>query len=314
MKLPFEKIQREVIIKVDEPGLFGINPIDRSVKESIDYAIVNIDKPKGPTSHQISEFTKNILNINKAGHSGTLDPGVTGCLPVTLGKATRIVEVLLTAGKEYVGVMHLHNEVSEAKLRDTVNHFIGKITQLPPVKSAVKRQERVRKVYYFEILEIDGQDVLFRSGVQAGTYIRKLCHDIGLELGGAHMAELRRTKAGPFNDKNLVTLQDLADAYHYYQQGNEEKLKKILLPMESAIEHIPKIWVRDSAINSLCHGANVNLPGISKFHSGISKGEIVAVMTLKGELIGYGKAVLSSKEMLGEKGLAVNISKVFMQP
>lgn len=166
---------KQIFIKKEAEGEFGKSPKERTTEELIDYGIVNIDKPKGPTSHQTSDYVKKILKIKKAGHSGTLDPAVTGVQPVALGKATRITQFLLTAPKEYVCLMHLHQEVEEEKIRNTTEQFIGKIQQLPPIKSAVKRELRTREIYEFEILEINGKDVLFRVRCQAGTYIRKLC-------------------------------------------------------------------------------------------------------------------------------------------
>ena len=316
--LPFEEIKRKILVRKKSvtSSKFGCNPDKRPVKELINYGVINIDKPPGPTSHQVSDYLQKILNISKAGHSGTLDPGVTGVLAIATGRATRVVQTLLKAGKEYVGLMHVHKEIPEHEIYNVCNDFVGKIMQMPPIKSAVKRKLRERQVYYFDIMEIEGQDVLFKVGCQAGTYIRKLVHDIGQKLGcGAHMAELRRTKAGPFNEStNLVTLQDLTDAFYYYEQGNEKYLRYCIQPIENAVKHLPKIYVLDSAVDSLCHGANLNVPGISKLESGITMQDIVAVMTLKGELICYGTAKLNSKEMLGERGLAVKIEKVFMVP
>lgn len=167
--------ETQTFIIKEEQGLIGINPKNRPTKELITYGIINIDKPKGPTSHQVSDYLQKILNIKKAGHSGTLDPGVTGVQPITLGKATRMAQYLLTAPKEYICVMHIHKKLSEAQIKSTLGFFIGKIKQLPPIKSAVKREERVREIYELEILEIIGQEVLFRVKCQAGTYIRKLC-------------------------------------------------------------------------------------------------------------------------------------------
>jgi len=316
--LPFERIKREILVKREsetDPSL-GCAPSKRTTEEMINYGIVNINKPKGPTSHQVSDYTQRILEIDKGGHSGTLDPGVTGVLPIALGRATRIVQNLLTAGKEYVALMHLHKEVDEEKIRRELGGFIGKIEQLPPIKSAVKRELRVREVYYVEVLDIVGQDVLFKIGCQAGTYIRKYIHDFGKKIGvGAHMAQLRRTKAGPFGEDTLVTLQDLADAYHYLKEGDDKELKKVLMPIEKAVEHLPKIWVVDKAVDTVCHGASLNIPGISKLNSGIKKGDIVAVMTLKDELVGVGEAKMDSSSMVGkEKGIAVLVKKVFMSP
>jgi H/ACA ribonucleoprotein complex subunit 4 len=242
---------------------------------------------------------------------------VTGVLPIALGRATRVVQLLLTAGKEYIGIMHLHKDVEEKRLREICKEFTGKINQLPPVRSSVKRRLRERTVYYLEILEIDGRDVLFKAGTQAGTYIRKLVSDIGGKLGGAHMLELRRTKAGPFseNDGTSATLQDMSDAYHYYKEkGNDNYLRKLILPMENAVGHIPKIWVTDSAVASLCHGAPLHMPGVVKLHSGMKKGDVVAIMTLKDELVAYGKAQSTSEKILkDDKGCAAKPEAVFIQ-
>src|SRR3989344_1297000 len=212
--LPFQEAKRELIAKREsEISEYGRRPEERTTGEIINYGIVNIDKPKGPTSHQVADYVKKILGREKAGHTGTLDPAVSGVLPVALGRATRISQLLLTAGKEYAGEMHIHKGISSGALKNAVNEFTGKINQLPPVRSAVKRQLRERNIYYFEINEMDDKDALFVVGCQAGTYIRKLVSDLGKKLGtGAHMAELRRTKAGPFNESSLVTLQELADA------------------------------------------------------------------------------------------------------
>ncbi len=291
---------------------FGCKPSERTVEDSLNYGIINLDKPKGPTSHQAVDYLKKILNISKAGHSGTLDPGVTGVLPVALERSTRIIGQVLKAGKEYVCVMHLHSEVSEAIIKKAVKEMTGNIKQLPPVKSAVKRQKRFRNVYSVNILEIDGKDVLFTISCQAGTYIRKWVHDFGLKVKvNAHMAELRRTKAGPFTEENLVSLHDLSDNYHFWKEG-KDCLK--IIPVEDAIPHLKKVYVFDNSIDSLCHGANLNLPGISKLDENIVKDEEIAIMSLKGELVCLGKAVLSSKELLGSKGLAVNSHTVFMLP
>ncbi len=317
--LPFEKFKREMIVKREgetDPNV-GCSPDKRTISQLIDLGVVNIDKPKGPTSHQVSDFVQRILGIEKAGHSGTLDPAVTGVLPIALGRGTRIVQALLPAGKEYVAIMHLHKVVPEEQLRKVCDGFVGAIEQLPPIKSSVKRQLRIRNVYYLNIYEIDGQDVLFKTGTQAGTYIRKLIHDIGKKLEcGAHMAELRRTKAGPFTEETLVTLQDLADAFHYWKEsGKEDLLRKYIQPVEQGIAHLPKIWVFDQTVSALCHGIDLKVPGISKFTSPMQKGEMVALLTLKGELVALGTAQMGAKELAAnEKGVAATTDKVFMLP
>ncbi len=317
--LPFERIKRTVLVRKDAEtsDKFGVNPEVRRTEELINYGIVNIDKPSGPSSHQVSAYVQSILGIDKSGHSGTLDPKVTGVLPIATGRATRVVQTLLTAGKEYVCLMHLHRDIEEQKLRAMMERFTGRIKQLPPVKSAVKRQHRFRNIYYIEILDRIEKDVLFRVGCQAGTYIRKLCFDLGQELGcGAHMAELRRTKAGPFKEDTLCTLQDLSDAFYYCkEEQNDKYIRHLIKPVEFAVQHLPKAYVLDTTVESLCHGAMLAVPGIAKVDSEIQRDETMAVMSLKKELICLGTARMISKEMVAEKsGIAVKTEKVFMLP
>lgn len=318
-RLPFERIKRETIVRrrAETDPRFGCDPAKRPACTLVEYGIVNINKPRGPTSHQVSAYVQQTLKVEKAGHSGTLDPNVTGVLPIAVGRGTRVVEALLTAGKEYVCLMRLHDDRDEAVIRQVATNFVGKIKQMPPVKSAVKRQLRFRNVYYINIIEIDGRDVLFRVGCQAGTYIRKLVHDMGQALGcGAHMAELVRTKAGPFKDDKMWTLQDLRDAIWYWkEQGNEKFLRAVIQPIEDAVSHLPKVWVLDSTVDTLCHGASLNAPGIATAESGIELDQQVAVMTLKDELVCIGPSRMTSEDMAKkEKGLAVKPDKVFMQP
>lgn len=221
----------------------------------------------------------------------------------------------MTAGKEYVGVMHLHKNISNEELMKGVNEFIGKINQLPPRKSAVKRQVRQREVYYFKILEIDDKDVLFRIGCQAGVYIRKIVFDLGHRLKtGAHMAQLIRTKAGPFKIENSFTLHDLTDAFTLYKEGNEKEIRKVILPFEKAVDHLNKVWVNDKTVNNLCHGSDLYSPGVVKLNNNINSNELAAVMTLKDELICLGEAQLNTKDILEkEKGLVIRTKKVFME-
>ncbi len=316
--LPFEKINRTILVRkhAETDKKFGCRPDERATEKIIHYGIINLDKPAGPTSHQTTAYLRDVLRLRKAGHSGTLDPKVTGVLPIGLDRATKVMHLLLTAGKEYVAIMHIHKELSYEEIESGLKSFLGTITQLPPVKSAVKRRYRKRKVYYIKILEVDGRDVLFKVGVEAGTYIRKLIHDFGVKTkAGANMTSLRRTKVGPLKEDTSFTLQDVKDAFYYYtQENNDSFIRKIIQPVENAVSHLPKVWILDSAVDTLCHGANLNVPGIAKVTSKINKNDLVAVMSMKNELICYGTAMLSSKEMLGKKGFAVKTEKVFMEP
>lgn len=297
---------------------FGCKPEERPIEDYISKGVINLDKPSGPTSHEIDAWIKRILHLDKAGHGGTLDPKVTGILPVGISDATRTIQLLLTAPKEYVCLLTFHKEVDEDKIREVFNEFTGKIFQLPPVKSAVKRELRTRNIYYSTIYEIDGRDVLFRIGCEAGTYVRTYCHNIGEALGvGAHMSELRRTQVGSFTEKNhLTTLQDLTDAYHFYiEDGDESFLRQVIQPMERAADYLPKIVIKDSAVDAICHGADLACGGIAELSDNIQKNDIVAIETLKGELVASGNSLLSSDEIFSaESGFVVNTSKVFMKP
>ncbi len=315
-KLPFEKEKREIITireGTTNPN-YGKNPKDRTTKELLEYGIINLNKVSGPTSHQVSDYVKKILNLKKAGHSGTLDPKVTGVLPIALEKATKIVQTLLPAGKEYIALMHIHKKVPKEEIEKVFEDFTGKINQLPPIKSAVKRKIRPRKIYYLQLLGIEKKEALFRVGCQAGTYIRKLIHDMGLALDTrAHMTQLVRTKAGPFTDKDWKTLQDLKDAYEYYKKGNDKELRKLVQPFEVAVDHMKKVWVFDSVVANICHGSPLGVTGISKAHNNIRQGDAIAIMSLKDELVALSKSSMTSKEMKNkEKGLAAITNKVFM--
>ncbi|MHA1594665.1 MAG: RNA-guided pseudouridylation complex pseudouridine synthase subunit Cbf5 [Candidatus Baldrarchaeia archaeon] len=317
-KLPSD-VKRKIIVKseAETDPRYGCYPDERPIESLIENGVINLDKPAGPTSHEVVAWIKRILNVKKAGHGGTLDPGVTGVLPIALENATKVIQTLLPAGKEYVTVMYLHRDVPEDKIREVVSEFVGEIYQRPPVRSSVKRRLRTRKIYYIKILEIEGRNVLMRVGCQAGTYIRKLIFDIGEALGsGAHMRELRRTRTGPFKeDETLVTLHDLVDAYHFWKEdGDEQFLRKCIQPVERALDHLPHIWVRDSAVDALCHGAHLTVPGIVKLHEGIKPGDLVAIFTLKDEVIALGRAVMSTEEILKKsKGIAATIDRVIMK-
>ena len=294
---------------------YGCAPEARPIREHIERGVVVIDKPAGPTSHEVVAWVKEILKINRAAHTGTLDPKVTGVLPVLLGTATKSADCFI-GDKEYVCVMKLHREVNEDKLRDVCVEFVGEIYQRPPLKSAVKRRIRTRAVHYIEIKEVEGKDVLMKVGCEAGTYIRMLCHHIGLALGvGAHMSQLRRTKSFPFTEDTLTRLHDLKDAYVLCEEeGDESFLRKLIMPMEYALVHIPCIIIKDSAVDAICHGADLAAPGIARIEEGINISNRVVLYTGKGEAVSIGRAKMNSEEMRrAEEGICVETEKVFMK-
>lgn len=295
---------------------WGKHPSERSIEELLQAGVINVDKPSGPTSHQVAAWIKDILQVKKVGHAGTLDPKVTGVLPVGTDKATRALDLLKRSDKEYVCVMRLHKEKEESRIREVISTFVGEIYQMPPVRSAVKRQLRTRRIHYINILEIKGRDVLFRVGCDAGTYIRTLCVDIGEALGtGAHMEELRRTRSGFLTEENAVTLQDLKDAYVFWKEGDESWLRSILMPFEVLLEPLPKIIVKGTAVDAICHGAHLAAVGVQEVDAEIKAGDTVALMTDKGEGIGLGIAKMDATEMIRAKeGFAVMLKRVFMEP
>ncbi|AKB73939.1 tRNA pseudouridine 55 synthase [Methanosarcina lacustris Z-7289] len=316
-KLPAE-VERTLVRKSGawtNPS-YGCYPEKRPILEYIEKGVVNIDKTSGPTSHEVAAWVKAILGVKTAGHAGSLDPKVTGLLPTLLGKATKAVPALRLSGKEYICHLKLHRAMPPKLIRQVCEEFTGPLYQMPPLKSAVKRVTRVRTIYYLEVLEIEGTSVLLRVGCEAGTYIRKLCHDIGLALGcSGHMQWLRRTKAGPFTERTLVTLHELKDAYvSWEEEGDESELRRVIRPMESAVSHLPKIILRDSAVDAICSGASLAVPGITSLDSNLTKGELTGLFTLKGEFVALAKAEMTTKEILkASAGIAASPIRILLE-
>jgi H/ACA ribonucleoprotein complex subunit 4 len=231
----------------------------KSIKELLEFSILNIDKPAGPTSFGVDEHIREKLNIKKTSHFGTLDPAVGGVLPISLGRACKLMEYFIHREKTYVGVMHLHKDIEENELRKEVDKFKGKIKQTPPLRSRVKRVERERTIYEFEILEKEGKDVLFKVRCEAGTYVRTLMHNLGENIGGAHMTELRRIQASIFSedDKEFVNLYDFDKAIAEYNKGNEKELRKILIPAEIIIKILPVVEVKEEFLKQVYNGYKI---------------------------------------------------------
>lgn len=311
-------IKRDWILKAEEwtDFSYGSTPEERKpLSNYMNYGIINLDKPSGPTSHEVVTWVKKILHIEKTGHGGTLDPKVTGVLPVALGDAAKVTSALLNAGKEYICIIKFHEDVEPEKVKGLLHTFTTTIWQRPPIKSAVARVLRKRQIYYTDILDVQDRYTLFRVGCEAGTYIRKLCFDLGeVAFCGANMAELRRSRAGMFTEDTLVTLQDIHDAYYIStEEGDDSYLYNLIQPMEKAVEHMKQIVVRDTAVDAICHGANLAANGVLKLHSDINKGDAVALMTQKGELIAFGIALHSALKVLNLKsGFISKIDRVIM--
>jgi H/ACA ribonucleoprotein complex subunit 4 len=312
------EIKRTLLVKAEEEtdARYGCKPSERHAEEYVKFGVINLDKPAGPSSHQVTAWVKRLMSLRHAGQGGTLDPRVTGILPIALEEATKIVQALLLAGKEYVCVMRLHGETSQSRIKSVLEEFTGVIYQRPPIRASVKRRLRTRKIYYLTLLEISNRNVLFQVGCEAGTYIRKLCNDIGEALGsGAHMQELRRTRAGPFiEDSNLVTLHDIAYYQEVWQHTKDEAaLHRFIQPMEKVLETFPKMVIRDSAVDAVCHGASLAAPGMLSIDSGIKPKDSVAIVTQKGEAVALANALVTSEDTLQlNRGIIAKTSRVIM--
>ncbi len=315
-KRPAWEIQREVRVKAEEETSpeYGCPPDQRPFQQHIRFGVLVLDKVPGPTSHEVASWVKKLLELDKVGHGGTLDPKVTGVLPLTLQDSTKVVQALLDSGKEYVCVMRTHGEESEQRVREALELFTGEIYQRPPLRSSVKRQLRTRWIYRVDFLEGDGKNWLFKVACESGTYIRKLCYDVGEYLGeGAHMQELRRTRSGPFTEEEACTMYDLTDAIDLREGGDEEPLRRLIRPVEDALGLLPKIWIRDSAVEAVCNGAQLAVPGILRYSTGINVNDLIAVLTLKGEAVALMNAEMSSGKIQAEShGIAASPVRVIM--
>jgi len=284
-------------------------PSERSPADLLEFGVVNLDKPPGPSAHQVVAWLRDMAGVERAAHAGTLDPKVTGCLPVLLGDATRMAQVFDDAVKEYVAVLELHGE-PPADLRQIVAEFEGPIYQKPPRKSAVVRKLRVREIHALDLIEVEGRQALLRVRCESGTYIRKLCHDIGLALGtGAHMGHLRRTATGTFDDASLVTMHDLADALAWWtEDGDSGPLREIVQPAERALEGVSNVTIAPSAAESVADGAPVYAPGVIECEYEPDD-QLVACYTPAGAAICLGRLVGDPD---AESGVVVELERVLV--
>lgn len=313
--------QLENLIEIDQDitdDTYGTYYDKRSIEQLLNYGIIILDKPPGPTSHEAVAWAKRVLKLPKIGHSGTLDPQVSGVLPLGLGEATKALGVLLFGPKEYHALGRVHSLPSKEKLNEVIDMFRGEIFQKPPQRSAVVRQTRSRTIYELEVLEQKERLLLMRVLCEAGTYIRKLYYDIGEILGpGATMIELRRTRVDQFYETGgLVTLHELADAYALWEEKKDDtKLMKMIKPVEYALSELKSVVIRDSAIDAMCHGAQLAIPGILKISPNLKKGDFVAIYTQKGEAVALAEATMTEEEIRdATKGYAFETRRIIMAP
>lgn len=298
----------------------GNSPLHRPLKEHLKYGVINLDKPSNPSSHEVVAWVKRILKIEKTGHSGTLDPKVTGCLIICLNRATRLAKSQQGAGKEYVGVLKLHGDFDGGKktIEAAVQKLTGACFQKPPAISAVKKQLRIRTIYEMKLVDMDFETntaVLWCS-VEAGTYVRTLCEHMGLLVGtGGQMDELRRVRSGIMDEsKYLYTMHDLLDAQHLYENKKDESyLRRVIKPLELLLVNYPRIIIKDSCVNSICYGAKLLVPGILRYSSKLEVNKECVIMTTKGEAVAVGVVLMTSPEIFTcEHGVAAKIKRVIM--
>ncbi|KAL7247523.1 hypothetical protein ACSBR2_002439 [Camellia fascicularis] len=297
----------------------GFSPLKRPLAEHIRYGVLNLDKPANPSSHEVVAWIKRILRVEKTGHSGTLDPKVTGNLIVCIDRATRLVKSQQGAGKEYVCIARLHSGVPDvAKVGRALETLTGAVFQRPPLISAVKRQLRIRTIYECKLLEYDPDRhlVVFWISCEAGTYVRTMCVHLGLILGvGSHMQELRRVRSGIMGEKdNMVTMHDVMDAQWIYDNYRDESyLRRVIMPLEVLLTSYKRLVVKDSAVNAICYGAKLMVPGLLRFENDIEVGEEVVLMTTKGEAIALGIAEMTTAVMATcDHGVVAKIKRVVM--
>jgi len=298
-------------------------PDQRSPADRLAFGVINLDKPPGPSAHQVAAWVRDAVDdclrsagapqIGRVAHAGTLDPKVTGSLPLLLGDATRCAQVFDERVKEYVAVMELHGP-APGDFEATVESFEGRLYQKPPKKSAVKRRLRVREVHDLSVLELEKRRALLRLRCEAGTYVRKLCHDLGLALGtGAHMGDLRRTATGTFDDRTLVSMEDLVDALAFWADGDGAALEGVVDPAERALAGLPRVVIAPSAAEQVAEGAPVYAPGVLGVEPAerasvgtdprgppVGEGELVACYTPGGTAVCLGRMVAGSGADSGE--------------
>lgn len=296
----------------------GSMPLNRKIDEYIKYGIINLDKSSNPSSHEVVTWVKEILKCEKTGHSGTLDPQVSGVLTVCIDRATRLTKSQQSLGKEYVCVIEFLEEPSEEGFRKAAERLVGSLFQRPPLMCAVKRELRIRNIYSIDILEFNKERRLglFRVSCEAGTYVRTLCMHMGILMGcGAVMKGLRRTRSGRISEKDIFTLHDLLDGVHIFNSTKDERvIRRVIRPLESLLVGYPRIMIKDSCVNAICYGAKLSITGVLRFDRNIDVGMDIVIVTTKGEAVALGIALVSSPEMsIIDHGLVCRTKRVIME-
>ncbi len=279
-------------------------------------AFLLVDKPRGPTSHQVTAWVRDLLGVERAGHAGTLDPNVSGLLWIGVGPALKLLPLILEFPKRYVGVVLLHGKAEPRAIARVLHEFQGAVYQTPPVRSAVRRERRVRRIHRLTLVESDGTSLLLDVVADSGTYIRTLAVDVGEALGiGAHLAELRRIGTGPFPEAQSVRLAEIADAKAAADAGRPEALVALLHPIREVWAEFPTLVLKDAAVSAVAHGADLARGGIVSSSRPFARGARLALVDRQGELVATGRA-LYDFEKFGDvkEGWVVDADRVFVAP
>jgi predicted rRNA pseudouridine synthase len=270
-----------------------MNYNDEELNYLLNFGFVFIDKPIGPSSHEVSAYIKKLFGLKKTGHLGTLDPKVSGVLIIGLNKATRLLRFITNKNKTYVGVMKVKSPPSSIdEVQKIFNKFIGKITQIPPKESAVAKREREKEIFSFKALELEGNKILFQTTVQAGTYIRTLCVDVGKFFGSGKLLELRRIASGNITEFDCINLQELTDAWKFCLKNQDFTLIKRLINPYDKIILLPKIIIKEEAYESVCRGLPLAKTEVAAAEA-FSSNSYVAVLNKQKRLIAIGLAKLN---------------------
>lgn len=292
-------------------------PLPPAVSERIRAgAFLLVDKPRGPSSHQVAAWVREILAVPRAGHAGTLDPNVSGLLWVGVGPALKLIPMTLELPKRYIARIAFHGPVAAAELERVVQEFEAPVYQTPPVRSAVKRERRIRTIHRLTVLESDPPQLLLDLVADSGTYVRTLAIDLGDALGvGAHLEELRRVQTGPFRETDALRLQDVQDAATRARDGDPTALLAALHPIEELWREFPKVVVKEAAASAVAHGSPLARGGIVSVPRPFAKGATVTLVARTGELIAVGTALVDSVELHGTRpGWVIASQRVFADP
>lgn len=283
----------------DETGS-SLNTSTHDLSARMQAGFILLDKHPGPTSHQLTAWVRELLELPRLAHGGTLDPFASGVLPLLLGRAMKLTPMVLEHQKSYIGLLRTAEPVERELLESRLRMFQGRIYNVPPDVSAVKVQVRTRRITEIELLDLEGTDALVSIDCEAGTYVRTLARDLGLMLDQrCELVELRRSRSGIFGATSCVSMAELADViWKWKELSDPSALERVVNPVESMLTHLPCITVKQSAVDSLRNGTVLNRPGVSHFSANISEADRVLLIDRNGNAIAIADALVSSEALL----------------